>query len=877
MTGSVSLRTMPRLKAPAFLGNFGKSSSKVKTQNDSDHVTAVLSLASLARQCLDGESPALFRSFGGSVSLIVEGLKMQAAMPESIAQPLRAATEFLSGGEDPEHRLEFMLTSHTDQAALCEFVGHMENIIWSVFHPQGIGKKVASLYDVQSQWRRDLQVFRERCQEAWEIHLYFVFLDLKGDGDLLTATAIQLQSFLGTSAAGLAGNLRHTGRWVEAAFKTLAGRRAIHVLRVRHKEALQKWLSAAKTSAEAAQANFSELYFCNVFKISWPDFAEGFSEHFCQGRCPQDVLERLRLRVAVTCKHQVASLAWENLVSGYGATNQNVVYLLQSLTDEVLEDLDAHIYIDNSNLPTGAAVRPAAKVVIDGTRESAAAFASNDLPTQNEKQSTEGVNNNPAAAKDDFQKALALGMEDGVATSVTPQDPRIRRSPAQHGGLMDWSTYAEQLCLQKRPWWVTLDTPVSMLLAETGNGQDGQEPLRISAIRAVKGNTQPTRHALVLRVRSGDLAEDRPVLQIPGLPTSQEQSLPALVITAHDRNLNFGSVTKFGRGSVRKVMLPDLVMTEPIASRSHFNIVYDSQKQTYQLMDAGSKWGTFFKIGLKGQPMSCCDWLHLGNAELVVRFCGGSCKAHKRHAALKRHSLRLARPTFAKSSCPWGESRRRFSLPWHRHFGDFDDDSLLVDRVTDDEADEDNDSALMEQASDMVAGRPFTACISTSQKMCRQGMSVDDATKTNVPKTKLEHGTKPPVSLPIPPLELDFISGPRMGERIQVTDRICTVGRCESNTIQLNDPSLPNISKRHCVLEYSGTQWVVKDHKSTNGTWRRLSCVLEPSAPVDLKAGVSFMAGIHEFQVEEAELPRWCVPSTAGAVLDSLCAAKTRG
>lgn len=870
MTGKVSLRTMPRLKAPAFLGNFGIGSSKgKKPSNDSDHVTAVLSLASLARQCLDAQSSALFRSFGGSVSLIVEVLKTQAAMPESIAQPLCAATEFLSGGEEPEHLLEFMLTSHTDQAALCEFVGAMENIISSVFHPQGIGKKVASLDDVQCQWRRDLQVFRERCQEAWELHFYFVFLDLKGDRDLLIATAVNLQGFLGTSAAGVAGNLRHTGRWVEAAFKTLAGRRAIHVLRRRHKEALQKWLSAAKPSAETVQGQFCELYFCNVFKISWPDFAEGFSEHFCKGRCPQDILERLRVRVAVTCKHQVASLAWENLISDY---SNNVACLLQRLTEEVLENLDGHIYVDHTNLPTGAPARPVARVDIAGTRESETASASNDLPSQSEKLKTASVNGYPAATKeDDSQKAQALGMEDGITTSVTPQDPRLRRGPLQHGGWMDWSTYAEQLCLQTRPWWVTPDTPASVLLAETSNGQAGREPVRISAIRAVKGNVQPTRHALVLRVRSGDLAQDRPVLQIPGLPTSQEQALPALVITPNDRNLNFGGVTKFGRTSIRKVMLPDLVMTEPIASRSHFNIVFDPQKQTYQLIDAGSKWGTFFKIGLKAQPVSCCDWLHLGNAELVVRFCGGGCKAHKRHAALKRHSISLARPTFAKSSCPWGE-KHRHSLPWHRHFADIDDDSLLVG-VCDEEADEENDSAMLEQASDMVAGRPFKACISTSQKICRRGASVDDATKTDVPKTKSEHGTKPPVSLPIPPLELDFICGPRMGERVQITDRICTVGRCETCTIQLSDPALPNISKRHCILEYSGSQWVVKDNKSTNGTWRRLSCVLEPSAPVELKAGVSFMAGIHEFQVEEAELPRWCIPSTAGVVLDSLCAA----
>lgn len=129
----------------------------------------------------------------------------------------------------------------------------------------------------------------------------------------------------------------------------------------------------------------------------------------------------------------------------------------------------------------------------------------------------------------------------------------------------------------------------------------------------------------------------------------------------------------------------------------------------------------------------------------------------------------------------------------------------------------------------------------------------------------------PATQVPIAPLELDFISGPRMGEKLVLCERVCTLGRGEGNTIQVNDSQLASVSRVHCIFEYVGNRWHMRDNSSTNGTWRRLSCVLEPSDPIPLQDGVSIQAGVHEFLVEEVEMPYWWLPSVAFASFEEIC------
>jgi len=131
--------------------------------------------------------------------------------------------------------------------------------------------------------------------------------------------------------------------------------------------------------------------------------------------------------------------------------------------------------------------------------------------------------------------------------------------------------------------------------------------------------------------------------------------------------------------------------------------------------------------------------------------------------------------------------------------------------------------------------------------------------------------SKPATCLPTRPLELDVVSGPRMGERFTLLERVCTIGRAEGSTIRISDPMISNISRLHCYLEYVGNRWQIRDNRSTNGTWQRLSCVLDPSRPTPLPHGTSVSAGAHELLVEEADMWHCWLPSTATRVLAMLC------
>merc|ERR1712129_120692 len=114
------------------------------------------------------------------------------------------------------------------------------------------------------------------------------------------------------------------------------------------------------------------------------------------------------------------------------------------------------------------------------------------------------------------------------------------------------------------------------------------------------------------------------------------------------------------------------------------------------------------------------------------------------------------------------------------------------------------------------------------------------------------------------------------GEKIVLCERVCTLGRGEANAIQVNDSQLASVSRVHCIFEHKGDGWHIRDNSSTNGTWRRLSCILEPSDPIPLCHGVSIQAGAHEFLVEEATMRQSWFPSTASSSFDELCAQEQR-
>eukprot|EP00440_Ansanella_granifera_P037577 gb/GFBE01040771.1/.p1 GENE.gb/GFBE01040771.1/~~gb/GFBE01040771.1/.p1 ORF type:complete len:874 (+),score=169.36 gb/GFBE01040771.1/:1-2622(+) len=868
---------MPSIKAPAFFGKFRKQSTTQQAPAagavPDAQATSKGASDALSKLCLSSHSPALFRSLGGTVSLICNALTVGPA-PGPAESALGAAAEFLSCGESPEQFLQFALIVHTDKVATSRFFTDLEGAITMICQSPAHRMSAASLEEALCQLTSDMEVFCQRCKEMWELHFYFTFLDVKGDKALLMPVAKTLQGHLETSVRGLMANLSHTRSWVESAFANLAGQEQAAVLEQRHGASLQQWIVAAKETATANLKDkdpnqFWETLFSNLLKTTWPDFADGFQEFFIKALVPQDILECLRKRLvsSETCRHHVTLSNWQTMMKEFKDINA----LLDSLLKEVMDDLRSAIYVEGKRIVVagGGAISP----ITRGSSRASTCTSTGFLSGSGAKSADLGLR---AAGKGDEKPSTPVSMAPpGVAISdvlppsrsseasrdstnaATPQDARFRHAPLQPGAKVDWDTYVDQLCSTEKAWWLTADS--------RDQSSPEQENLRAQAISSVRSSLACTRRSLVLRVASGDLAQNRPQLSIPGTENTNSGRLPAIVIGPNGMSLD--KVTKFGRGSNRRMMLPDLVMNEPIASRSHFNILYEPETNRYQLMDAGSKWGTFMKVGTSGHRISCGDWIRIGNAELVVRYCGGSCGSHRRHAHHKLHSLSVAR-----NACSGGNffagARPYAPLQWQR---------LLASDNTPEEELEDPDQheEMLAKVSVMLGGHAPKAWASSFDLMCNHAEAgkTPEGEKTRInPSSGRPGERKPPLCLPVVPLEIDFISGPRMGERLMVTDRVCTIGRGESSTIQLNDSMLANVSRTHSILENRGNGWYIRDNKSTNGTWRRLSCVLEPSKPKDLSTGDSFLAGVHEIHVEEADMNRLWIPSPATQSLRTLAA-----
>jgi pSer/pThr/pTyr-binding forkhead associated (FHA) protein len=322
----------------------------------------------------------------------------------------------------------------------------------------------------------------------------------------------------------------------------------------------------------------------------------------------------------------------------------------------------------------------------------------------------------------------------------------------------------------------------------------------------------------------------------------------------------------FGRGSSRGVCQPDHLMSEPIASRTHFCVTYDQKKQKYCISDAGSKWGTFVNLR-SGSKLQCGDWIRAGEAEFVVRYCGGGCSHHRHHANHKLKSLHQARQYGV------GALKTNYAkLPNERDDFIDPDTSSEMGRAVE----------LQDELALLLSSRHSIGWTSASARLChaaalsgdlQQATGKDTPDDTVPSASSVSSGT----AVPTTPLELEFISGPRMGERVVLWDRVSTLGRGEKNTLQVIDTSIANISRVHCIFEYIGDRWHIRDNKSTNGTWQRLSCILQPSRPMPLAGGECILAGTHEFEVKEVDVcpGHLCLPSVAVSMMDSVCQKST--
>jgi pSer/pThr/pTyr-binding forkhead associated (FHA) protein len=325
---------------------------------------------------------------------------------------------------------------------------------------------------------------------------------------------------------------------------------------------------------------------------------------------------------------------------------------------------------------------------------------------------------------------------------------------------------------------------------------------------------------------------------------------------------SFNGVTRFGRENTMGLHGPDYVMGEQIASRSHFHVVFDQKTDSFSVMDAGSKWGTYVK--LQGERvLSCGDWLRVGNAEFIIRYCGGTCQKSKGHRHYKLHAAKVMQDV--------KKARQMHSFSdgsiQARQMHSSSDGSIQEQQLQDDDAVSDEDDPTF------VLGprrrTPWTpACTRHSMQTISQNAGLETSGCLDGQQA---------LSWPLAPLELDFISGGRMGEKLILNSRVATLGRSEDCTIPVNDTTFANVSRTHCVFEFKNGRWTIRDNNSTNGTWRRTSCILQPSRPEVLQVGGRVFAGLHELSVqEEASMTHWWAPSAGVAALSALLLRPTR-
>jgi len=838
---------MPRLGASFFTkGRSGAGTSPCSLSH---------SLASLHESCTHQGSHPFVRSFATSLTAIEEALCGTSA-PFPVVAAMEAFAEFLRPSLDPAARVTFPIAARDKAAQFMDEVGGVLEILAEM---EENGESSAIMRSTLPQWHQLARSFIEQCEELWELYVYLVFLDVKGDRVLVEQTIGQLCSLLDCSAQSLTFFLASTRPWAEMVFKGLASRSYEEILKSMHKRSLQQWhLSHAhKMKAQSESDNnlisgFWERCFNRTCKVAWSDFLDAFHV-FCgwgQGACPTDVDNELHKMIDPSCGHCVTRWAWSCLLEKHPNPETT---LIQAALEGIFEDISASIYRSDGDLPSLEDMQSAQR-----PNNTLATMSSASPSTSKEHKEHKSEHRHRKSQKDKAapltagsQSIMAAPIEPPAAGSdpsncVTPPDRHNKSSARSTSGSdqkkCTWDEYLANLAARpdQHAWWCT-------------SGEQPNNSLRIDALRAVKSNLLLTNQALALHIVSGDLANQKPILQVQRFERvaangkGGADGLPTIVVLANSGRTN--GVTTFGRGANHGISQPDHAMADPIASRLHFSITFDEAKQRYCLSDSGSKWGTFMHID-KPHTLKCGDWIRAGVAEFVVRFCGGSCSSHKRHAQHRVRSLRLSRE--------YGRGVAAAKMA---------KDVLSEVSAQPGSSQGSRSGQLQDELALLLSSRPLRGWTSTSARLAQDLASlsprpVDDQ---EVSSNLKEFETLVPTT----PLELEFVSGPRMGEKVTLWDRLSTLGRADSNTVQISDIQVQNVSRVHCIFQYVNNRWQIQDNKSTNGTWRRLSCTLEPSVPLPLEGGEVFLAANHEFAV--APLPAGnCPPSVTSVALTSL-------
>lgn len=105
---------------------------------------------------------------------------------------------------------------------------------------------------------------------------------------------------------------------------------------------------------------------------------------------------------------------------------------------------------------------------------------------------------------------------------------------------------------------------------------------------------------------------------------------------------------------------------------------------------------------------------------------------------------------------------------------------------------------------------------------------------------------------------LQIMTGARKGEKFGVTKDV-SIGRSAENTIQIDDPAT---SGKHCLITIQGTDYVLVDNNSTNGTYLNGARV---SGSEFLNAKDIIKIGDVEIMLDGQDLKRETVATTSSA------------
>jgi hypothetical protein len=556
--------------------------------------------------------------------------------------------------------------------------------------------------------------------------------------------------------------------------KDIVSRKRLTFIAQFHCDQLQLWMKEWEKNplrdnnnpliAKSDQAEYMwVLFFQHGYQAPWPDFLEAFEFFFLREKCPLDIANVLKLFLDSDDSNTVHKSSWLELWNSLREpqTPPNFKTLLRNLVKIVLHSFS----------------RPVDEI----------------FPIDQPNHHTHRYCN--CLVFSDFDPRAMLDR----AAIFRDQETR---SPIEPGGC-----------------------------------------LRLRAIRTINSDLGITDRFMFLKIITGDLqSHPRAVssgefLRFIDDPdrsaTQQHGDMSALVVTPfNSRELG---VTKFGRNSTRKTILPDWAMSEPIASRSHFSVIHKNGAGCYFTLDAGSKWGTFIKVA-RNIELSCGDWIRVGGVEFVVRYSGGGCHKAGGHSRKFKHALEMARPKLPISESSletaWGGRRVR-NRPDRPIFGrnPFDDEDFEENKK-----DFPNDwqermgwlSGLSSQtpasygwippALELNNESPLRHPLQRAKlvdlssdghnQVLTQSQAVvgDQQLDWNRPvkvvpdSSSAQHDPIPLQVAPVAPLEIEFISGPRMGEHIVISQKAATLGRAEGNTITVNDAQLASVSRTHCTI-----------------------------------------------------------------------------